>query len=45
MSRKALTDGMQLAGLACIAVGVGWFSVPLGVIVAGVALVIAGGVL
>ena len=45
MRKTAVTSVMQVAGLVCIVVGLGWFSVPLATMVAGVCLVIVGGLL
>lgn len=41
--RNLLTTGMELLGAALVVVGIGTFSVPISVIVAGVLLIIVGG--
>lgn len=43
MNRDSITTAMEIAGGALVVVGVSMFSVPLGVIVAGVLLIVAGG--
>lgn len=42
--RAIITTGAELVGGVLIVVGIGCFSVPVSVIVAGVLLVVAGGV-
>lgn len=41
--RQIITTLLELAGAVCIVAGIASFSVPVGVIVAGVLMVIAGG--
>lgn len=41
--RQAITTFLEVAGGICIVAGICSFSVPIGVIVAGVLMVIAGG--
>ena len=41
--RNIITTAMEMIGAGCIVVGIASFSVPIGVIVAGVLLVIGGG--
>jgi hypothetical protein len=41
--REVITTGMELVGGVMIVVGISFFSVPVGVIVAGLLLVVLGG--
>lgn len=41
--REAITSGMEIVGGILIVVGIGNFSVPIGVIVAGLLLLVLGG--
>lgn len=40
--QKTISTGLQIAGLALVVSGVFWLSVPVGLIVAGVATVLVG---
>jgi uncharacterized membrane protein len=41
--REMITTAMEIVGAACIVIGVCAFSVPIGVIVLGVLLMVGGG--
>lgn len=41
--REKITSGMQAVGVVLITVGIGSFSVPIGIIVLGAALLLIGG--
>ena len=41
--REIITTAMEIVGAACIVIGVAAFSVPIGVIVLGVLLMVGGG--
>lgn len=40
--RDKITTAVECLGIACVVAGVAWFSVPIGVIVAGVGLIVIG---
>jgi vacuolar-type H+-ATPase subunit I/STV1 len=41
--RNIITTSMEIVGAICIVVGISSFSIPIGVIVAGILLVVGGG--
>jgi hypothetical protein len=41
--REVITSGMEAVGGVLIVIGIGFFSVPIGVIVAGLLLMVLGG--